>query len=304
MTGALTARIFLLILVTAPIALTGFSYNAATALAAVIVGLLGVIGLFKLPAVFLYAMTAFPIAGLVYLALLKREDETGVEWYPVGRVIMAAAIVSGGLFGLTVVPLASDEAAFQTSIRTAVELAVKQGMAGLPPEAELKPEQLTQLTDILIIVLPAAGGAMVLFSLLGSLWLGAQVARAAGTLVRPWPDIAAFRFPAGAPILLAISTLGATWLEGPIQTLALSFAGAFFGAYVLLGLAVAHFTSRGAFWRTPALVALYVILIANPAVALLVAMLGVADSVFPFARAQRASPPDSPGGSAGRSGPP
>lgn len=145
---------------------------------------------------------------------------------------------------------------------------------------------------------------MVLFSLLGSLWLGAQVARAAGTLVRPWPDIAAFRFPPGAPILLAVSLLGAAWLEGPAQSLALSFAGAFFGAYMLLGLAVAHFTTRGKFWRTPALVALYVTLIANPAVALLVAMVGVADSVFPLRRgADEASPPETRDGPRPGAGP-
>jgi len=304
MTGALAARILLLILVTVPIALTGFSYNAATAFAAVFIGLVGVFGLFKLPAVLLYAMTAVPVAGLVYLALLKREDDDNIEWYPVGRVIFAAAIISGALFALTVLPLASDADAFRTSIRSAMELAVKQGMAGLPPETALTPDQLNQLTDILIVVLPAAGGAMVLFSLLGSLWLGAQVARAAGTLVRPWPDIAAFRFPPGAPILLAVSLLGAAWLEGPAQSLALSFAGAFFGAYTLLGLAVAHFTTRGKFWRTPALVALYVTLIANPAVALLVAMVGVADSVFPLRRgADEAAPPETRDGPRSGTGP-
>lgn len=283
MTGGVGALVLMLVLVPVPIALAGFSSNAATALAAAMIGLIGSAVVFRLPAVALYALAAFPIAGLVYLALLKRVHEDGhAEWYPVGRVVFAASIVAGALFAVAMMPLASDPDAYSKSVREAVELGIERSMAGLPPEAKLKPEQIEQLTTITGQVLPAAGGMLVLVILLSALWLGAQVARSAGTLVRPWPDIAALRFPPGAPLLLAASMIGSGFLTGPMQVVATSFSGAFFAAYVLLGLAVLHYVTRGAVWRTPVLVLIYVLLLLNLGLTPVIAMLGLADSIFPL----------------------
>ncbi len=284
-TGGLPLRIVLLALVPVPIALAGLSYNAATALAAAVIGVTGVAALFQPFAVALYAMAVLPIAGLVYLTLLKREDDGGsVEWYPVGRLVLAAAIAAGGLFAFAVLPLVSEPEAYRKAIDASVAEVVKQGLSGLPAEATPTEEQLARLGDVLAVVVPSAGAATVLMSLLVSLYLGAQVARAAGTLVRPWPDLAALSLPAGAPLLLAGSMLAAMGLTGPSQAIALSFAGAFYAAYTLLGLAVIHHLTRGAFWRTAALALLYTIVVLNLGMTLFIAMLGLADSLFPLRR--------------------
>ncbi|MBX9926383.1 MAG: YybS family protein [Hyphomicrobiaceae bacterium] len=294
-TGGLPLSIIMLALVPVPIALAGLSYNAATALAAAVIGFVGVASLFKAFAVALYSMAAIPIAGLVYLALLRREDTGSVEWYPIGRVVLAAAIASGGLFAFSILPLASEPETYRKAIDSAVSEVVKQGLAGLPDEAAPTAEQLRRLGDVLAVVVPAAGGATVLLSLLASLYLGGRVARSARTLVRPWPDLAAMRLPAGAPMLLAASLLGAMWLTGPSQAIALSFAGAFYMAYTLLGLAVVHYVTRGAFWRGAALALLYAVLVFNLGASLLLAMVGLADSLFPLRRgANEAAAPGSP----------
>lgn len=291
--GPAPLRLFLLALLAIPVSLAGFSYNARTALLAALIGTSVTALLFPAPAVLLYAMAVLPAAGLVYLALLKRETgDGGIEWYPVGRIVYAAALISASLVALSLLVFTGDMETFRAAVKQAIQETIRQGVIGLPNPTDITDEQVSQVAELMIVLMPAVGAAMVLFSLLGAVWLGARVALASGTLVRPWPDIAAFVLPTGAPILLVAAFLAAGMLDGKPRLVALAYAGTLYFSYVLLGLAIVHFVSRGAFWRGPALVLLYVLLIvANSGFSLLLAMVGLSDSLYPFRRHGDGSPP-------------
>ena len=95
-TGPTVARLLMLALVTLPIALAGFSYNAGTAFLAAVIGTILITLLATMAAGLAFALTlAFPAAFLVYLALLHRDGDQGtVDWYPIGRIIVAACLMS------------------------------------------------------------------------------------------------------------------------------------------------------------------------------------------------------------------
>jgi hypothetical protein len=75
--------------------------------------------------------------------------------------------------------------------------------------------------------------------------------------------------------------------------IATAFAGPLFLAYVLMGLAVLHYVTRGRSWRPFALWAIYAALfIINTVASLAVAILGLTESVWPLRKMiQRPSEP-------------
>jgi hypothetical protein len=289
--GPAELRLPLMALCAMPLALAGFSFNAATAFIGAVIGAAATLGVSQPASAMIFAVVAFPTTGLVYLGLLNRQTDDGTaEWYPVGRIVLAAAILAASIMAIGLVVLAGDMAAFTATARKAVDSLVAQGFLGQQPLTE---PQLVGLTDLVIRLLPVAGATLVLLFLLLSLWLGARVARAAGTLVRPWPDIAAFTFPGGAPVLLVVAMLAAILLDGKAQLVALAFAGAFYVGYVLLGLAVVHYVTRGLSFRTPLLVALYLFLfLVNSGASLVLAIVGLIDSLVTLRR-DGATPPAS-----------
>jgi hypothetical protein len=99
-------------------------------------------------------------------------------------------------------------------------------------------------------------------------------------------------FPRGTALAFAASLL-ATLVGGYVGLAASGFAGAFFMAFLLLGLAIVHYTTRGATWRPFALWGLYAaLLFLNMWVGVLAAILGLSESIFGFRR--RYPPPSGP----------
>jgi hypothetical protein len=78
-------------------------------------------------------------------------------------------------------------------------------------------------------------------------------------------------------------------LPDPIGRVGAAFSGAMLFAYVLAGLAIIHFVTRGQPWRPFVLWALYLSLVVlNTAASVLIAILGLAES---FTRFRRQPPP-------------
>jgi hypothetical protein len=85
-------------------------------------------------------------------------------------------------------------------------------------------------------------------------------------------------------------------LSGLSGLIAAGFAGPLFFAYVLLGLAVVHYVTRGRPWRPFALWGLYLALfIMNTVASLAIALLGLAEAIWPIRKmaAPRNDPPQS-----------
>jgi hypothetical protein len=152
---------------------------------------------------------------------------------------------------------------------------------------------LDRLTDVGIYLLPAATALSWMLTILFNLWLAAKITLASGKLPRPWPDIPAMRFPRATPIALAVAS-ALTFVPGYIALGASALSGALYFAYVLMGLAVIHYITRGQPWRPFALWMLYAaLLVLNTGVSLIIALLGLADGFIPI-RQRPSQPPGGP----------
>jgi hypothetical protein len=298
-TGALLARFLLFFVTPLPIALAGLGWGWQ---AGVLAGLSGsaLVLVFSGPAVAIaFAATqAAPIAVLTYLALLARpvadakSAVEAVEWYPAGRLVIWSAAMAGVLAIGTLFLLGGD---LDDLRKTLGEFVEKTVAASLPEGSEpikLSDAEIASLSELALTALPAASALSWMASHLFNFWLAGRITLASGQLGRPWPDLAAIEYPRGVPLVFGLLLL-ATMIVGYPGLAASAFAGGLFAAYVLLGLAIVHFTTRGNGWRPFVLWTLYgALIVFNIWIAIVMAMLGLAETALRL-RA-RVAPPSGP----------
>ena len=289
-TGPLLMRMVLFLLTPLALFLAGLGLGP---LAAAVAGLAGtalvLVAGSALGALVFAASQAIPVIVLTYLASLNRQTDAGnVEWYPAGRLVIAAAIIAGLFSTLTLFLLGGDIDTLRTALRDMLQQFVNTELPKMPDAPTLGAEEIDEATAIALALLPAASAISTMGSLLFNLWLAGRITKASGRLQRPWPDLAAIVYPPVTPLLLAVAT-GAGFLAGLPGMIAAGFAGPLFLAYVLLGLAVVHFMTRGRPWRPFALWGLYASLfIMNTVASLAIALLGLAEAIWPM---RKVSPP-------------
>lgn len=300
-TGPLPMRVILFLLTPLPLFLAGFGWGWGTTLAAGIVGTLAM-ALMASPAVgAVFAISqAIPSTILIYLVTLNRpaaapgadvDPATGIEWYPVGRIVIWAAGISGLMALAAVMMIGPDLETLRAEIRKLIDVVLKAQFEAMNSGTAMSEQDLDRLADIGIYLLPAATALSWMLTVLLNLWLAAKITLASGKLPRPWPDIPAMRFPRTTPLALAAAT-ALTFVPGYVALAASALSGALFFAYVLMGLAVIHYVTRGQPWRPFALWGLYgALLILNTGVSLIIALVGIADSFLPLRK-----PPSLPPG--------
>jgi hypothetical protein len=293
-TGPLLMRMVLFLLTALPLFLAGLGLGPRAAAVAGSAGtLLVYLAGSQLAALVFAASQAIPAGILVYLAALNRTDSDGhTEWYPAGRIVIAAALIAGGFATLTLFLLGGDIDTLRTALREMLQTFVDNELPKMPDAPKLGPAEIDEATGIALALLPAASAISTMGSLLFNLWLAGRITMASGRLQRPWPDLAAIVYPPSAPLMLAAATaLG--FLAGLPGMIAAAFAGPLLFAYVLLGLAVVHYTTRGLSWRPFALWGLYASLfIMNTIASLAIALLGLAEAIWPMRKLP--PPPDEP----------
>jgi len=292
-TGPLVMRLILFLLTPLALFLAGLGLGTTSAAIAGITGIILILLTGNGAATLVFATSqAIPVLILVYLASLNRQSGSTTEWYPVGRLVVAAALIAGISSTLTLYLLGGDLDTMRAMLRQQLELLVTNELPKIPDAPSLTPQDIDEATEFVLNALPYASSISSMASLLFNMWLAGRITLASGRLQRPWPDIPAMSYPPGSPLLLAVA-IGASFLSGLIGRLASTFAGSMYLAYVLLGLAVVHFITRGRSWRPFALWGLYAAMflintIASPAVALL----GLIESIWPMRRQQ--APPNPP----------
>lgn len=297
-TGPSALGVVLYLTTPLPLFLVGLSKGWLAAAAGGLAGTLG-ISLLTSPyagAVFA-ASEAVPVAVLTYLAMLARpanapgpdvDEKTGLEWYPIGRVVIWAAVLSAAMALIAMLMLGADLEALRAAVRKLIEQWLKVWMEATGAAKELTDQDKDRLADAGMYILPGAVALSWMMTALLNLWMAGRITLASGLLGRPWPDLAAMRYPRFAPLVLAGASL-ATLLSGYAAVFASALSGAFYLAYVLMGLAVVHYVTRGQSWRPFALWGLYaVLLVFNTGVSLLIALLGLAEG---FAPMRRGGPP-------------
>jgi hypothetical protein len=274
------AAVFLFYLAPLPIlvAALGWSHLAGLIAAASATAVNAII-----PGVFFTAVPviAFGAWWLGYLALLARPAANGaaLEWYPVGRLVLWAAVI-GTLVVAAVVPyFGADLESVRAFLRKAYERLI--------PDASL--------IDILVVAVPAAWAVFSTIVLLVNLWLAARAVGISGRLKRPWPDLAALMLPPAASGLLAVAIAGSLLPDLP-GVLAGAFAASLLMVFAIVGLAVMHAITRGMPSRPIALAGLYAATLVVGWPLLAMALLGLADTILDVRGrlARKRGPPSSP----------
>ncbi|MPZ39243.1 MAG: DUF2232 domain-containing protein [Rhizobiales bacterium] len=230
-----------------------------------------------------------PAWWLGYLALLGRTVATngsagGMEWYPIGRLVLWAAIIGSLVIAVAVLNFGTDKETFQTEMRSAFERGLRaQDQTQIPGRTDP-----SRILDILVAALPPAAAVLLTILNTFNLWLAGRVVKISGRLRRPWPDLSTMTLPGITPGILAAAIAGSFLPDLP-GMLSGVLAASLFMAYALMGFAVLHNITRGMGGRAFALVGAYFAVVVFGWPILAMSLLGLAESAFNI-RGRFASP--------------
>ena len=281
-----------------PLCLAGLGWGGMVALLSALTGTVVIAASLGAATAAVFALSiAAPTALLAHLALLTRPAATpngqvvgALEWYPPGRIVGWAALIAGLLAGILVLTIGYDQEAYRDTIRQILEHSTLKELDR--NGTVFTEEAIASLSSVLARALPAAFAIIWFTITLFNLWIAALIVDASGRALRPWPDLRGFELP-NALVPLFAGALAASFLPGLPGLLATGLAGALLFAYVLQGLAVIHLYSHGLPFRAVLLTAVYLGILLLGWVALVVAILGLAEPLLGLRR--RGQPPTSGG---------
>jgi len=260
------AAVFLFYLAPLPIliAALGWSHVAGLIAAASASAIVGYLSGFFFISVFVIAFGAW---WLGYLALLARPVANGggggLEWYPIGRLVLWAAIIGALVVAAAVPNFGTDQASLQASLRKTYERILRD----------------QSVIDVLVVAVPPAAAVFSTITNVLNLWLAARIVKVSGRLPRPWPDISALTLPASAAGWLAAAIAG-SFLPDLLGILSGVLAAGLLMAFAILGFAVLHAITRGLNSRFILLAGCYAASAMFGWPVLAMAILGLADTVF------------------------
>jgi hypothetical protein len=229
--------------------------------------------------------TGLPAWWLGYLALLARPAERptpdGLDWYPVGRLVIWAALLGTLVVAAAIPNFGVDEASFRTTLKSAFER-ILRAQFRTPADAPLQipgVSDVGRFLDLLVLAMPATAAVLATVTNMINLWLAGRIVKLSGRLRRPWPDIAAMQFPPLAPVLLAGAIL-LSFLPGLVGIIAGLLATCLLVAYAVLGFAVLHTITRDIGARAVVLGGAYAAVLVLVWPVLLMALLGLADAAL------------------------
>lgn len=317
-TGSPLIQFVLFLLTPLPVYLAGLSVSWV---AASVAGLVGGIALavFTTPVIgIVFAASQLAPAGILsYLSQLARPavpagpsvpepaQPQALEWYPVGRLIVWTALIAIVLSVGMLMLLGQDVDSLKRALREFIQRVVEQGMPDQgAAKSTLSDTELDTITDISLKLLPAITVMSIMGTLLFNLWLAGRITLATGRLRRPWPDLATITYPSWTPLLLAVSVIGAAYAPGMLGLFSSAAAGAVYFAYILLGLAILHYITRGNAWRPLILWSVYfAFLVLNTGFSLILVVMALLEPFSPIRR-DFLRPPPPPQNPPGRNGGP
>ena len=242
--GGAVLRPFILLLIPLPSLVAGLGWGWLSAAAAALAGALTVaIAVSGTVAIGFVLTLGAPSVLAAYLAYLSRpnpNDANTRQWYPPGRLIAGMAIYAGAL-PVLLLPLVGGS--YEAMRPLMSEVMAQFSKRWLPPDGRLSEQALAEQTDWALIVLPAALAVQWLAACAVNLYVAGRIVRASGRLGRDWPDIASLSYPPTLGLALGLALVAAN-TSGIFAVIGTSFFGALLGAYLLAGLALAHFISR------------------------------------------------------------
>ena len=272
-----------------PIIIAGLGWSHFAALLAALVAAAGLAAAFGglLSVAFLVGL-GLPAWWLSYLALLARPapaNPDGMQWYPVGRLVLWAGFLAAIAIVIAIPVFGTDAQSFDAALRGAFEQLLRSA-TDTPAHAPLvipgisDPER---LLDWFVTATPPFAAAGCVLTSLANLWLAGRIVKLSGRLRRPWPDLASIALPRYAPALLG-AALVAMFAGDLLGIVAGILAASLMVAFALVGLAVVHTATRGMNGRSFVLSGIYASVAVFGWPALLLSVVGLADLVVDFRR--------------------
>jgi hypothetical protein len=260
------AAVILFYLAPLPIAIAALGWGhlsglIAAAVATTVIAILSGIFFIAVPVI------AFGAWWLGYLALLARPASNGgggaLEWYPVGRLVLWAALLGTLVVAAAVPNFGTDQESLQAALRKTYERILRD----------------PALIDVLVVAVPPAAAVFSTVTNLFNLWLAARIVRISGRLARPWPDLAALSLPPLTAGLLAAAIAG-SFLPDLVGVLFGALAASLLMAFAVLGFAVLHAITRGMGSRAIILACVYGLTIVFGWPVLAMSLLGLAEIIL------------------------
>jgi Predicted membrane protein (DUF2232) len=241
----------------------------------------------------------FPAWWLGYLTLLARVDgDARLDWYPVGMLVLWAALLGALATYAWMISLGTDATGFRTALRAMLEEAIRL-QTHSPADTPLEVAGIRstdRLLDVMVLVLPPAGSVLMTLTYLVNLWLAGRVVRVSGHLRRPWPELSSTALPTFASALLA-AAFAMSFLAGLLGIMATVLAASVLMAFGIVGFAVLHVITRNIAARGVLLGATYLAVVILHWPVIMLMALGLIDAVFDLRgrlNRGRAPPPTSP----------
>lgn len=273
--------LMLVLLAPLPVMIAALGWTHWTALVAVIAAAAALALAFGEPLwIPIYLVGAgLPAWWLGYLALLARGNEDGsAEWYPAGRLIIWCTVIASVIVAIVMWNVRIDEQQFEAALKLTLDRMAKEYGTAAPDFTKI---DVKRAGELIMSFVPPLAAAMITTAYVLNFYIAGRVAMLSGRLKRPWPNLPALRFPKHTPTAFAIALL--VWfMPGTIGMIGGIVSGALIIAYALMGLAILHDVTRPLGDRVFILSAVYLILFVFWPASVLLAIFGVADSIFDF----------------------
>ena len=238
--------------------------------------------------------TLAPAVWIGHSAGLSRDDNGVQEWFPLSQIMFRLAVISAGIvLVIGIITGYSHQWALDQVTEMMSQLAVVQNQSSgtdgavLITQTEIE-ARARDIANLIPIIMPVS----ILLLMVINLRLAERFTRRRGWMLRPKDDLPIeVNMPPMAAIILIVAIV-LSFMSNDLGTMAQVVAGAFGGAFLMVGLATIHFITRGLAVRPFLLPIVYIVLLFSRFIAPVFAAIGVAESLFSI-RARFSGPPKS-----------
>jgi hypothetical protein len=232
-------------------------------------------------------MLGRPIANAAHIGNGAAPAAPAMEWYPTGRLLLWISGFAVLITMTLLLMIGSDAAEISSTMKRSMLGVFKEG--GIEISADMD-----RAVDLFVAIVPTFAAIFFMKMLTVNLWLAAKISATSGRLNRPWPDFRSTALPPMTLVALCVA-LAFCFTGGTPALLAQVLTSALLMAYALTGFAVLHTLTLASPSRAIWLGLTYAIVLAFAWLLLIMAVLGLADTIFGFReRFMRTRPPPLP----------
>ncbi len=224
-----------------PIFLSALGWGRTTGFAAGITAGLGLVVVQSPAAAALFVFSVvLPAIVLAHLARLARNNQDGTsEYYPVGRLLLWAAMMSAAITVSTTLFLGIGVKEITVVVNQMIEqLVITQ------PELAKNQDALNSLAGLIARIIPPVSSVSWAVALIFNLWVSGRILKYSDRLPRSWPNLHHVTVPPRLHFVLG-AAVALSFVDGVIGFTAVIVAACLAMVYFFVGLSVIHYLLLG-----------------------------------------------------------